>query len=384
MARIVALMALLAVFATMFGMTAFATYENPPDIVSGGIYYIRNKWSGLYLDVYNGDSNSGTNVIQFTWNGADNQKWKIIQISPGNYVIRPLHAQDMALDVANNYDANGSNVDIWYAGTSNTTSLPDYLQWRLIKSSDGGFIIQSKCSNYNKCMVVEYASQDAGGNVIQYAFEDNAGTNDIWVLEPVGYLTSVISTSWTHSSQSSNPTGSQERLFVPYRGTLYLDFFNSPTKVVKSTMSVMFNNRNIAEILSIKNSKGYNFDIDVTSHRNIEPYKSELSAYAVVTNLPNPKIDIEDDFTFPGVGQDWDNNNEESEVVVQSPEYLTAEKDYFMLTYWLDRRNGETTDAGYIEATQEMSKYEFYGEYNPMIDPIYTKSLSYGSQGGYK
>lgn len=93
--------------------------EQHPTVVSNGVYYIRNMNSGLYLEADSAGTSSGTNVLQWHYTCFNSQKWKITQLSTGDYVVRPYYALDMALDVYNNYMDNGVNVDIWYVGTAN-------------------------------------------------------------------------------------------------------------------------------------------------------------------------------------------------------------------------------------------------------------------------
>lgn len=49
-------------------------FENARD----GYYYVRNKETGLYLDVYNAATTDGTNVHFYKQNKSDAQKWKIV------------------------------------------------------------------------------------------------------------------------------------------------------------------------------------------------------------------------------------------------------------------------------------------------------------------
>lgn len=52
-----------------------------------GYYYIKNKNSGLYLDVADGSAADGTNIRQWSYNGSDAQKFRIVHHSNGDYYI---------------------------------------------------------------------------------------------------------------------------------------------------------------------------------------------------------------------------------------------------------------------------------------------------------
>lgn len=48
------------------------------DIVSGATYKITAKHSGKALDVAGRATNAGANVQQWSYNGGNNQKWKVV------------------------------------------------------------------------------------------------------------------------------------------------------------------------------------------------------------------------------------------------------------------------------------------------------------------
>ena len=50
------------------------------NIVSGGIYFIRNVKSNKLLTVKDGGTSSGTKVVIYRFLNTDYQKWKIIMI----------------------------------------------------------------------------------------------------------------------------------------------------------------------------------------------------------------------------------------------------------------------------------------------------------------
>ena len=146
-----------------------------------GTYYIRNKRSGHYLDATN-KGDSGTNVIQYTFNGSTNQQWKFFYLGNGYYVIRTGYNYQLALDVYNNYENNEANVDVWSITTTNSaSSVPDYAQWKLISNGDGSYRIASKCSIDSKVLTVQGGSSASGANVFQYQY--NGSGNDEWFLE---------------------------------------------------------------------------------------------------------------------------------------------------------------------------------------------------------
>lgn len=50
-------------------------------------FYIKNEYTGHYLDVDNGIAQGGTNVQQCQYNGSYAQKWYIMHRGNGEYMI---------------------------------------------------------------------------------------------------------------------------------------------------------------------------------------------------------------------------------------------------------------------------------------------------------
>ena len=147
-----------------------------PANIAAGTYYIRNKHSGHYLDAEN-KGGSGTNVVQYAFNGSTNQQWKIERQSNGLYVLKPTYNTGLALDVYGASDSNSANIQVYNFNNSSAQ------QWYIIENNDGGYRILSRCSNGKKGVTVQNASTSSGANVFQYDYTDNAGENDEWWLE---------------------------------------------------------------------------------------------------------------------------------------------------------------------------------------------------------
>ena len=145
---------------------------NPQQTIVDDVYYIKNIKSNKYLDVYEGGG-SGSNVVQWYFQGEGNQQWKVEHLENGYYTIRPSYNSSLALAVRDNFDSNGSNVELM-----TTTLIPTRAQWKIIINVNGSYRIVSRCSYDNKALAVENASIADGANVIQYKY--NATQNDEW------------------------------------------------------------------------------------------------------------------------------------------------------------------------------------------------------------
>jgi len=83
---------------------------------------IRNKHSGMVLSD-RGSTNPGTKIIQFPWNGANRQRWRLDRLDDGSYKIVNQHS-GLVLDDPGfstnpgteiwQYPWNGGNNQRWY------------------------------------------------------------------------------------------------------------------------------------------------------------------------------------------------------------------------------------------------------------------------------
>lgn len=160
---------------------AEATVPPATSLTNDGIYYLRNQRSGKYLDVSGNYETNGTNVMQYTYTGNDNQRFKLYNISADVYEIIPMHAQNMRIDINGASTENNANVQIYESNSTNAQRF----KIQPTGNNDGAYKILTANTNYQKCITVEGASYD-DANVIQYGYGNN-GTqdNDHWYFEDV-------------------------------------------------------------------------------------------------------------------------------------------------------------------------------------------------------
>ena len=91
----------------------------------------------------------------------------------------------------------------------------------------------------------------------------------------------------------------------------------------------------------------------------------EISASSIVSDLPDPKYDIEINY----VGVDAD----ESEVVALGSVSATS---YFMRTAWNDYRDGGSSDGGQIQSQFAMS-VKGLSDYNNIVQSDVIQDISY-------
>ena len=140
-----------------------------------GIYYIKNYRSGLYLDVYYGQTGNGTNIRQWYYNGENAQKFKLVSDGKGYYsILTGATNYSSAVDVEAKKTADGTNIIQWsYGGRNNQ-------KFEFVKVGNA-YVIKTKISGSNSCLEVADASYSAGANVDQWTYSGNS--HQLWYLE---------------------------------------------------------------------------------------------------------------------------------------------------------------------------------------------------------
>lgn len=161
-----------------------STYSLLQDIpeISGKTYYIKNAFTGQYLDIQGGVAADGTNVRQYKFNGTDSQKWYIHSWGDGNYsILTPLGNDGSfkyALDINGGYSADGTNAQIWGWNAS------DAQKFSIGETISRTYVIFTKCSNYDKILTLEGYNCSETNSAIQ---DERTYLTylDCWILEPV-------------------------------------------------------------------------------------------------------------------------------------------------------------------------------------------------------
>ena len=147
---------------------------------SDGTCTFYNANSLKAVDVSGGCITDGTNVQQYTYNGTRAQRWyigakgKVADMSGQYVLVSQTGRKDKAVSVKSTSYADGANVLMWDAATSQSR------KWTLTENGDaaGSYTIKSAYSG--KALDISGGSKRAGANVQQYA---SNGTNaQKWVI----------------------------------------------------------------------------------------------------------------------------------------------------------------------------------------------------------
>lgn len=130
----------------------------------------------------------GTNVWQYKFNGTQSQQWFLHSYGDGTYGIYTPLGNDgtyrYCLDISNASGDNYANVQIWTPNGSNAQ------RFSIGRTNFNTYAFFTKCSNYEKAVVLNGPTCDEGRNVDQYTFQ--AHSNEAWILEPVNRNTETI------------------------------------------------------------------------------------------------------------------------------------------------------------------------------------------------
>lgn len=156
------------------------------DIVDGGVYKIKNKNSGLYLDVASDTAGNSINIQQANYTGARNH-FKLVSAGDGYwYIYTQLDENDkFAVDVSGKKTADGTNIEIY------TSQNSENQKFKFIKhDEDETYSMLTKITGDASCIEVEDWSIETGGNIDQYQCYYNNQTgyqndNQKFYLEPV-------------------------------------------------------------------------------------------------------------------------------------------------------------------------------------------------------
>ena len=143
-----------------YGNTSIYVSENVE-----GIYYIQNKYSGMYLDVANGSADNGANIQQWSYNGCDAQKFKFVSTGDGYYyILTGASGYTKCVDIDSGSSADGANVMQWeYWGG-------EMQKYRVVQQPDGTYAILTKASGCASGLDVYNWSTEAGGNINQWNY----------------------------------------------------------------------------------------------------------------------------------------------------------------------------------------------------------------------
>ena len=152
---------------------------------SGNFYYLITK-SGKYVDLYYGDISNGNNIQPYNFNGGNGQRFNFLKtadgisnrvLEDGIYRIASALDMNMFVDVYGGYSNNGTNIHLWYRNSGNGQ------KYKITYLSNGYYKI-STLLDMEKVFDVDYGSTQNGANLS--IFSDSNSINQQWIIKDTG------------------------------------------------------------------------------------------------------------------------------------------------------------------------------------------------------
>lgn len=136
---------------------------------SDGYAVVKNVNSGCVLDVADGSSVDRSNILQYSFNNTDAQKWSFVKNNDGSYTIYSKLGYDKVVDVDNNLTESGTNIKLYGANGNNAQKfvLRKVEQPEKGECINGTYYIKSFKDN-NFCLDVSGGSIGDGSNIQLY------------------------------------------------------------------------------------------------------------------------------------------------------------------------------------------------------------------------
>ena len=176
----------LSVFGRALAIVALGLCADMANAIDNGVYTITSKHSGKLVEVGAADVNDGANVIQWSANGHNTQRWLIAEQSDGYYSVINLNS-GKALEVFDWQTSNGANI---------------------VKFEDRGLASQRWQINELSDGTVSFINKHSGKALDLYGFDTSDGANiaqwDYWGGDAqrwqLNKLASVENTPWDPST----------------------------------------------------------------------------------------------------------------------------------------------------------------------------------------
>ncbi|WP_368394931.1 RICIN domain-containing protein [Streptococcus gallolyticus] len=133
--------------------------------LADGWYYLKNINSQKYLDVSGKRDADGSNVIQYSGNGGDNQKWYVTNLGNNYITLRSGLAGGRMLDVANGGRTDGTNIQIYSANGA------DAQIFQVVPTKTANtYCLLTKCSGGTQAVDVNGWSKEDNGDIKTWTY----------------------------------------------------------------------------------------------------------------------------------------------------------------------------------------------------------------------
>jgi hypothetical protein len=155
-----------------------------------GRFYLKNKSSGLYMDVAGGSTAAGANIVQSAFSGATQEQFEFVSQGDGVYAIRNVNS--------------GKNLDVDAISTNDGAKL---VQWDSTNNGNQKFVAFKSGANYQLIATHSYKSIRTSGTTAGASIQQWQNTSELssqWELIPVttnnGFTLTVQAEKYTTAS----------------------------------------------------------------------------------------------------------------------------------------------------------------------------------------
>ncbi|MES2572885.1 MAG: RICIN domain-containing protein [Verrucomicrobiota bacterium] len=183
--------------------------------ISSGTYFLYNRNSGLALDANAGGTANGTPLIQWGYNGGNNQRWNVTSLGNGQYSIAGV-ASGRAVDIAGGSAANNAACLLWdyYGGNNQRITLQDR----------GSGFYSPVFAHSGKAMNVTGSSTAGGARIVQW--DNDGGGNSQWRFQPVSLAAYPQASSGWYDKYLGNVNATKGRHYnLLFDGDSITDFW---------------------------------------------------------------------------------------------------------------------------------------------------------------
>ena len=204
--------------------------------VANGTYFLKNKHSGKYVDIYHQEMEDGTNVHQWEFHGGATQRWIFTRTENDYYSIVSANSGNISYYLSQEHDtAFDDNIVI------DSSSIDDGKKWKIKKAVSGAYILvtDNGLDNYfppNELdmYVMSISSNNAnsnGCNIQQLLYTDNTNYRDEWELDLFGKdVYKLLALNENNISRNGYFSGVDSILFNKTGKYAYKDFYTSISK----------------------------------------------------------------------------------------------------------------------------------------------------------
>lgn len=170
---------------------------------AGGIYHIRVRHSGQYIDVKNASTAAGTQAVQFNYNGGMNQQYRLLPYDGTYYQLEPVHAPGKVLAKSGTNDRGFSILSLETAMSGAANQL---FRFEEVSPGNGYTYQKDRVGHEVEFLYGDVEKQQKPG--LGYGIEINGAQKIAYEYDALGRVIR------THNHFSDTNTSTQEYTYV--------------------------------------------------------------------------------------------------------------------------------------------------------------------------